>query len=60
VVSIALLLLATSDISSERMKRAPLILATLIVAFVLAQAFMLPLTVGPYVYKPERRSSLER
>ena len=49
-----LLLLATGDIKSERMKRVPLVLATLIVGFVLAQAFVLPLTVGPYVYKPRK------
>ncbi len=49
-----LLLLATSNITDERLQRAPLIRATLIVGFVLAQAFVLPLTVGPYVYKPRK------
>jgi hypothetical protein len=49
-----LLLLATADIKPEALSRTRLVRATAVVALVLALAFVLPLSVGPYVYKPRK------
>lgn len=48
-----LLLLATGE-TKHLPSRVPLLRATAIVALILAQAFVLPLTVGPYIYKPRK------
>jgi 4-amino-4-deoxy-L-arabinose transferase-like glycosyltransferase len=47
-----LMLAATTEVKDTR--RVPLLRATAIVALILAQAFVLPLTVGPYIYKPRK------
>jgi hypothetical protein len=49
-----LLLLATGNLKQASVSQPRLIRATAVVALILAQAFVLPLTIGPRIYKPRK------